>query len=156
MTRDQPSAAMSNTAKPTGASKDELRAIVREWWTAVEQGDTAKVASMLTEDMTWEVMFVGHLMPRGGLFQGKKVVEEELIAITPKLYYIPGQTRFDITAMYVDDPHVVMEFTINAITAKGRPYKDVKYISVITIENGKIKYAREYPDALSAKAAHLD
>ncbi|MET0984576.1 MAG: nuclear transport factor 2 family protein [Steroidobacteraceae bacterium] len=137
-------------------ARDELCAIVREWWSAVEQGDMAKVASMLTEDMTWEVMFVGQLMPRGGLFQGRKLIEEELLVMIPTLYYVPGQTKFDITALYVDDPYVVMEFTINAITATGRPYNDVKYISVITIEGGKIKYAREYPDALAAKAGHLD
>ena len=145
----------ANYGKPTGLSKDQLRAIVREWWGAMERGDMAKVASMLTDDMTWEVMYVGHLMPCSGVYKGKPMVEKELLAIF-KSFYFPGQTRFEIMALYVDDPYVVMEFTINAVTAKGRPYKDVKYISVITIADGKIKYAREYPDALAAEAGHLD
>jgi ketosteroid isomerase-like protein len=133
---------------------DELRAIVRKWWAAVEACDMGAVASFLTDDMTWEIMHVGHLMPRNGIFKGKAIVEKELLV--PNTYYIPGKTKFDITSMYVDNPVVVMEFTINAVTARARSYENVKYISVITLENGKIKYAREYPDALAAKKAHLD
>jgi ketosteroid isomerase-like protein len=143
-------------AVPTGLTRERLCAIVREWWKAVEQCDTEKAASMLTDDMCWEIMHVGHLMPGGGLYRGKEAVQKDLLAGLTRHYYLPGKTRFDITALYVDDPHVIMEFTVNATTAKGRPYTDVKYISVITVENGKIKYAREYPDALAAKAGHLD
>lgn len=135
---------------------EELRETVRTWWAAVEAGDMETVADMLTDDMTWEIMHLGHLMPCGGVFRGKAEVQRELLALIPTAFYIPGQTKFDITALHVADPVVIMEFTIDAVTARGRAMEGARYISVITLDNGKIKYAREYPDALKAKAAHLD
>lgn len=135
---------------------EQLRETVRTWWRAVETGDMQTVADMLTEDMTWEVMHVKEWMPCGGVFRGKAEVQRELLDIIPTAFYIPGQTKFTITALHVADPVVVMEFTVDAVTARGREMTDAHYVSVITTENGKIAYAREYPDALKAKAAHLD
>jgi ketosteroid isomerase-like protein len=135
---------------------EELRDIVRHWWGALERGDMETVADCLTDDMTWEIMHVSDMMPCGGVFKGKEQIERELLPIVPTAFYIPGQTSFEITALHVARPVVVMEFTVNAVTAKGRTMTDARYISVITLENGTIKYSREYPDALKAKAAHLD
>jgi len=147
---------MSSSIRDSSAVAHDLAAIVRRWWSAVEGGDVETVADMLTDDMTWEVMHVGEWMPNNGVFKGKAQVQSDLLSIMNKIYYIPGQTTFKITAMYIADPVVVFETTINATTAKGRKMEDAKYISIMTIENGKIKYVREYPDALKAKAAHLD
>jgi len=95
-------------------------------------------------------------MPCGGVFRGKEEVQRELLNIIPTAFYIPGQTKFEITALHIADPVVVMEFTVDAVTARGREMTDARYISVITTRDHQICYAREYPDALKAKAAHLD
>jgi ketosteroid isomerase-like protein len=151
---------LPNTTVQASSNTDEspvnLGGIVRTFWGAVESGDASAAADMLTEDVAWDVMYLGHLMPCDGKYRGKAQVRMDLLEIIPKVFYVPGQTKFDITDMYIADPVVVVEMTINAVTVKGRSMEDAKYISVITLENGKIKSIREYPDALKAKAAHLD
>jgi ketosteroid isomerase-like protein len=142
------------STKEVSAAQD-LGAIARKWWAAIEAGDSTTLGDMVTDDMTWEIMHVGHLMPGGGIYRGRTEINH-LIMLIPTGFYIPGQTKMNITNIYIADPVVIAEVSIDAVTATGRSMQDAKYISLITVDDGKITYVREYPDALKAKAAHLD
>ena len=142
----------------TGANEGakDPRTIVRNWWAALEQGKVELLADFLADDGVMEGMQLGHLMPHGGVYTGKEMAIRELLSLIPTHFYQPHRTRLDITAMYRDGNTIITEFTVNAVTARGRPYENVKYVSIIQVENGKIKSSREYPDSLKAKTVHLD
>lgn len=148
----------SNSNPVTHTTTDlDLAETVRNWWSAVESGRIDAAAEVLADDVVWEVMHVGEHMLHGGVFTGKDVVRTDLLEVMPKAFYDPDQTQFKITELYVAGNVVIYETTINAVTIKGRTMEDAKYISIATFnEQGKIRHIREYPDALKAKAAHLD
>ena len=83
------------------------------------------------------------------------MIVNELFAFHAKAYDLKT-CSFDITAMYAEGPMVIMEFKVNSMTGRGRPYYGVRYVSFVRVENGKIKSSREYPDTLKAKTIHFD
>ena len=129
----------------------DTKAIVRQWWKALERGDIPTVVNSLADDMVWEVMGMDELMPIT-IFRSKEVVARDLLPIFSQMYDVKN-LEFDITNMIAEGDTVAMEFTINAILLNGRAYKNVKYVAVVKVDNGKIKSMREYADGLKVKAA---
>ena len=129
----------------------DTKAIVRQWWKALERGDIPTVVNSLADDMVWEVMGMDELMPIT-VFRSKEVVARDLLPIFSQMYDVKN-LEFDITNMIAEGSTVAMEFTINAILLNGRAYKNVKYVAVVKVDNGKIKSMREYADGLKVKAA---
>ena len=129
----------------------DTTAIVRQWWKALERGDIPTVVNSLADDMVWEVMGMDELMPIT-IFRSKEVVARDLLPIFSQMYDVKN-LEFDITNMIAEGSTVAMEFTINAILLNGRAYKNVKYVAVVKVDNGKIKSMREYADGLKVKAA---
>ena len=129
----------------------DTKAIVRQWWKALERGDIPTVVNSLADDMVWEVMGMDELMPIT-IFRSKEVVARDLLPIFSQMYDVKN-LEFDITNMIAEGSTVAMEFTINAILLNGRAYKNVKYVAVVKVDNGKIKSMREYADGLKVKAA---
>lgn len=135
-------------------SRGSARRVVHDFWATMERRDLPAIAAAIADDMVWEVMYIGHLLPGGSVYRGKEVITRELLPFVFQAY--PGRYEFEVDEMHADGNTVIMEFTVNAETARGRPYDGVKYISVITVENGLIKSAREYVDSLKVKTAHFD
>ncbi len=129
----------------------DTKAIVRQWWKALERGDIPTVVNSLADDMVWEVMGMDELMPIT-IFRSKEVVARDLLSMFSQMYDVKN-LEFDITNMIAEGDTVAMEFTINAILLNGRAYKNVKYVAVVKVDNGKIKSMREYADGLKVKAA---
>ena len=129
----------------------DTKAIVRQWWKALERGDIPTVVNSLADDMVWEVMGMDELMPIT-IFRSKEVVARDLLSMFSQMYDVKN-LEFDITNMIAEGSTVAMEFTINAILLNGRAYKNVKYVAVVKVDNGKIKSMREYADGLKVKAA---
>lgn len=136
------------------AKNDVLRNTVRDWWKALERADFKTVVSHLADDVEWSVVGLGHIMPHGGVYRGKKTIEEELMPTYATLYDTKS-VKFDITSIVAEDPMVVMSFVMNAKTNQGRDWKDVNYVSTIKFENGKIKTIAEFADTLKAKNVHF-
>jgi ketosteroid isomerase-like protein len=146
---------VGSDGKSAGAIAKDPKEVVRSWWNAMGRGDFDVVANYLADDMVWEVPGLAELLPHGGVWVGKEMVVRELFAFHAQAYDVKT-CSFDITGLYADGPVVFMEFTVNSMTGRGRPYYGVKYVSVVKVENGKIKWAREYPDTLKAKTIHFD
>jgi hypothetical protein len=134
-------------------SPDKANAMIRAWWTDFAKGNREAVAALLADDVVWEIMFVGSLLPHGGVARGKEDVLKNAFDATAA-FYDRDSLRFDITNMVSDGNQIVMEFMVDGYTSAGVRYENVQYVSVIQMEGGKIKNVREYPDALRAKAAH--
>lgn len=135
-------------------SSEDPKSVVRRWWAAFERSDLDAVLDCMTEDMVWEVMSVGHLMPSNGVYRGKKMIMEQLVPFAHQAYDM-NTFKLDITAMYAEGSTVIMEFTVNSMTNTGRAYVDAKYISVVKLVDGKIASAREYPDGVKALDVHF-
>jgi uncharacterized protein len=145
----------TSKAIPDIDSSNDPKTVVRLWWEAMGRGDFDTVISYLADDMVWEVPGLENLLPNGGVWRGKEMIVNELLAFHCKAYDVTT-CSFDITSIYTDGPTVIMEFMVNSMTGRGRPYYGVRYVSFVRVENGKIKSAREYPDTLKAKTGKND
>jgi ketosteroid isomerase-like protein len=134
-------------------SADEAKELVRDWWMALANNDLQRVKELLADDIIWEVKFVGKWLPSNGVTRGKEEVVHNCIEMYGAMYDV-NRTGIDITNIISDGTTVVMEFVINGYTSAGAAYDNVEYISVVEVENGKIKRVREYMDALKATEAH--
>lgn len=141
---------MQNHKKLSPADAKEL---VREWWTALGNNQQDEVIALLDDNVIWEVKFVGKWLPSNGISRGKQEVAKNCIELFGKMYDTQ-RLRVLISNMVSDGDTVVIEFSIDGYTAAGVRYDKVEYVSVVELENGKVKRVREYMDALKAKEAH--
>jgi ketosteroid isomerase-like protein len=116
-------------------------------------GDMDGVANECLEDVVWRMMGLEKMLPNGGLFKGRAAVEE-FFGMAHQLYDF-NHLKLDITAIHVDGPFVIMEFTMDAPVLNGRHHHDERII-VFRIIDGKICAAHEYADSLKVKTDLLD
>jgi ketosteroid isomerase-like protein len=96
-------------------------------------------------------MGLAQVLPEGGVWVGKDRVVNGLLKLFPEVYDVT-QCSFEITSMFAEGNVVFMEFDVNAMSADGRPYYGVKYVSIVEVAGEKIRWIREYPDTGLAKA----
>jgi hypothetical protein len=107
-----------------------------------QQGSRDPVsASYLTDDVTWSLMGLAQVLPDGGVWVGKDRVVNGLLKLFPEVYDVT-QCSFEITSMFAEGNVVFMEFDVNAMSADGRPYYGVKYVSIVEVAGEKIRWIR--------------
>ncbi|WP_170287342.1 nuclear transport factor 2 family protein [Halioglobus maricola] len=60
-------------------------------------------------------------------------------------YYQPGSLQYDYRTVIADADHVMMQFTLKAVTANGKDYEN-DYCLLYRLENGLIAEVREFFD----------
>jgi ketosteroid isomerase-like protein len=122
------------------------KALVRRYFEALSSGDPA-LGDLLAEDVRWWV-------PEGSDMAGEKVGRAAvLVFLGSGVDYYDGSApmQVSIRSMIAEPDRVACEFTIEATTARGRPYRN-HYHFVFEIEEDRIREVREY---LDTHYAHL-
>jgi ketosteroid isomerase-like protein len=134
--------------------RDDPRTVVLRQWSAVARRDLHGVAKELADHATWQIMGGGFL-PRAGRYEGKESIVRDLLSLGSE-FFDPATYSLTITATYVDGPHVILEFVVDAINRKGRHYDNSPYCAVFTVVDGKVTNIREYVDSYKVKTVNVD
>jgi len=123
----------------------ENKALIQSYFDAISGGD-GDHTDLLSDEISWWV-------PPGsdfaGLHEGKEAVQA-FLAGGVGYYAEDAPMTITIAQMIAEDDWVACQFTIEATTAAGRPYKNY-YHFAFQIEQSKIRRVREYLDTHYAR-----
>lgn len=123
------------------------KTIVERYFEVLSSGN-GNLAELLAEDVVWWV-------PPGSDMAGEKRGRDATLAFLGSgVDYYDETAPMDVTirSMIADGGRVACEFTIEATTAKGKPYRNY-YHFVFEVKSGRIKEVREYLDTHYAHQA---
>jgi uncharacterized protein len=133
----------------------EPRAVVQGVVDAIRGGDVEAIATLVADDVVWEVVGADY-MPRGHRFTGRRaVLEDFLVGTVLDAFDLTRPITIDVVGLHVDGPTVVAEWTVDATSAGGRDYHN-NYCVVFTVSAGRIDAVREYCDTEHAKRVLFD
>ena len=126
------------------------RVIVQAAWRAFASHDAGQIAPYFTEDAEW-------LAPAGNAtavalaapshMVGRQAITHFLAHGFPRLFV--GDVAVDFRGFYLDGDRVIVEETMTATLASGRPYSN-DYCFVFELRDGLIHRVREYMDTARA------
>jgi ketosteroid isomerase-like protein len=129
---------MSHDQNQTGANKE----LVLRYMRASQSRDVKQMRELLVEDAV-------RYFPRPG-FRSTYTTEgrDNIIGNVPHLnLYKAGTLEMDIENTIAAGPFVVVQFTLRAVTTRGRPYKNY-YMHLFELRDGKVSKYWEYCDTL--------
>lgn len=119
--------------------------IVKTFVTAMQNSDTATLATMITDDFTWWIIGKPEYLATGGEHD-----RAYFLGFFKGAELFPEGMNFTVTSMVAEGNSVATEAEIKAKTAMGSFYENY-YHFLFVIENGKIKRMKEYMDTYHAK-----
>jgi len=125
----------------------DSKAIVERYFEVLSSGE-GDLAELLAEDVVWWV-------PPGSDMAGEKRGRDAVLAFLGSgVDYYDETAPMDVTirSMIAEGGRVACEFTIEATTAKGKPYLNY-YHFVFEVDRGRINKVREYLDTHYAHQA---
>jgi ketosteroid isomerase-like protein len=128
----------------------ENKALIRSYFDAISHGE-ADIADLFADEISWWVPAGSDF---GGLHEGKEAVMA-FLAGGVGYYAEEAPMLITIEQIIAEDDWVACQFTIEATTASGKPYKNY-YHFAFQIEQGKIRFVKEYLDTHYAKEAFKD
>ena len=126
----------------TGTNKD----IVVCLWQAFSRRDEAQMQAVLAEDVVWRAPADNATAKFLGLPSGmscRDQIVRFIIDQLPKLF--ARDVKVEYKGVYADGDTVVLEMTLSATLANGRPYKN-EYCFIHALRNGKVAEIREFMD----------
>lgn len=136
------------------SSRTDPRTVVLRQLEAIGRRDMEAVAAEFSDDAQWHIMG-GSFLPSGGRFDSKEAIVRDLLSLGGDLFD-PATYKLEIKAIYTDGPHVIVEFVIDAMNAKGRHYDHSTYCAVFKVVDGKVAAIREYIDSYKFKVTNID
>ena len=127
-------------------SGEDSKAIIQQYFEALSNGDPT-LAELLSEDVIWRV-------PEGSDMAGEKRGRDAVMTFLGsgvEYYAADAPMNVEIRSMIAEGTAVACEFTIEATTARGKPYRN-HYHFAFEVEDGRIREVREY---LDTHYAHL-
>jgi hypothetical protein len=122
------------------------RDIVTGLWRAFAARDADRIRSYLAEEAVWSApadnataKFLG--VPSG--MSGREQIVRFIVDKFPRMY--AQDVKVDYQGMYADGDIVVVEMTLSATLANGRPYSN-KYCFIHELRDGKVVELREFMD----------
>jgi hypothetical protein len=122
------------------------RDIVTGLWRAFAARDADRIRSYLAEEAVWSApadnataKFLG--VPSG--MSGREQIVRFIVDQFPRMY--AQDVKVDYQGMYADGDIVVVEMTLSATLANGRPYSN-KYCFIHELKDGKVVELREFMD----------
>ena len=125
----------------------ESKAVVERYFEVLSTGE-GDLSALLTDDIVWWV-------PPGSDMAGEKRGRDDVLAFLGSgIDYYDETAPMDVTirSMIAEGGQVACEFTIEATTAKGKPYRNY-YHFVFEVDGGRITQVREYLDTYYAHQA---
>jgi hypothetical protein len=131
---------------------ERSRAVVRDYITALQQGDVDGLRASFTDDATW---WLSGDLPVSGTWTGPgEILDSFLAAMLARLDPSRPVTQ-DLKGLVADGDTVVAEWTSRATTKDGRDYEN-DYAVVFVVRGEKIAAVREYFDTGYAQRVLFD
>jgi ketosteroid isomerase-like protein len=117
----------------------ENKALVLDFFAAVEKGDTKSMSEMMTDDATW---WVAPSTKFSGVHK-----KNDFLAIVPQLFEAAaGPLTFQYGELTAEDNRVAMTAKGHLLMKSGMTYQS-EYHFLVYVRDGKIAGAREYLDS---------
>jgi uncharacterized protein len=123
-------------------------AVVREFVTAIEAGDTETLTAIIAPDATWTLHGT---LPVSGHYVGRQAILTDFLTQGLGLYR-PGTLRLELTRLVSDGDVVAIEWHAVGTSAGGNAY-DNDYAFFFTLTHSRITSIREYCDTLHVRDA---
>jgi ketosteroid isomerase-like protein len=125
---------------------NEPKQVVRRYLDALVAGDMDIVRDSFTDDAVWTI----HAdLPIAGPWHGREQIVDEFLTAVGGALYEPGSVAFEFPTLIADGPVVVLEWRVQARTARGGEYANA-YCGLFIVRDGRIAEVREYLDSLYA------
>ena len=135
------------TTTDHAARTEASRTIVRDYVTALQNGDVETLRASFTPDATW---WLRGELPVSGTWTGPDAILEGFLAAMFARLDPTAPVRQTLTAIIADGDTAVAEWTSYARSADGQTYEN-DYAVVFQIRGDKIAAVREYFDTAYAR-----
>lgn len=118
----------------------ENKALVRDVFAALAEGDGRPFVNLLADDIRWTIIGSTEW---SGSWEGKVAVRSNLL--DPLFAQFRTPYRSEALRLIAEDDHVVIECRGDVTTRAGTPYRNT-YCYVCRLDGGKVRELTEYCD----------
>lgn len=117
------------------------RTAIDNYMKAIQAGDEQALRDAFHPDATW---WLPGELPISKTWRGRDAILGDFLG-TVMSRFVPGSLAFTTHSAVVDGDAAVLEWTVEATTADGKPYKN-DYMAIFEYRDGRIAAVREYMD----------
>ena len=120
-------------------SRQQHEQVAKDWFDALGHADTARMAALSTDDLTWWIM-------PGNKFSGTHVKEPYLAAMRNLLDDASGPLTFEYEEITGEDDRLAVAARGDLPMKDGRHYRNY-YHFLLHFRDGKVASGKEYMDS---------